>query len=185
MDQREQIAAIVIALAEYYREPLSEMQLAMYVEDLLELDADQLVAAVIAYRRDPKNDRFPLPARLRSMVLPSENLEADGREAASRIATAVSRIGPYQTDHAREFIGTLGWEVVRRQGGWEETCKALTYDNATTMQAQWRELAIAVGRRSRIGLLDTPPELPRPAATTGQLRSFGALISQMKPEDKK
>lgn len=61
---REQIAEIVGKLAEYYDKNLSRSQVAMYVEDLISLQPEQLVVAVQRYRRNPQNVFFPLPAKL-------------------------------------------------------------------------------------------------------------------------
>lgn len=184
MNQRERISEILIALAEYYEKPLTELQLAMYVEDLLELDADHLLEAVKRYRKDPANEFFPKPAKLISMVLPTENLEADARDAAGRMVAAVSKFGPYQNAKAREYIGPLGWTVVDRQGGWEEVCSKLTYDNMGQMQAQWREHAIAIGRRAKFGLVDQAPALPGPSKPAG-LRPLGQLLGEIQKGDGK
>lgn len=175
MGDRREIGRIVAALAEYYDKVLSATQLAMYVEDLLDLDAEQLTRAVREYRQDPKNDRFPLPAKLKALIRPPETLDAEAREAAARVITAVSRCGPYQPALAREYVGSLGWEIVKQQGGWLAVCEMLSsYDVIPTLQAQWRDLAMALGRRARIGSLSNAPELPAPSqAPKGELRRIG------------
>jgi hypothetical protein len=186
-EQQRALRGLVIGMSAYYGQTYPDDAIRLYVSDLVDLPYDDVVRAMGEVRRDPKTTRMPLPAVIRDRLQPADTLESNARESASRIATAVSRIGPYRTAEAKAYIGELGWEVVKRQGGWEETCAALTYDNATTLQAQWRELAISLGRRARIGLLDTPPSLPKPSggSPSGQLRSFAGLLSHLKPEDPK
>ena len=174
MSQRDKVAKIVIALAEYYDKILSTTQLAMYVEDLVAIEPEDLIKAVRIYRNDPKNERFPLPAKLKAMVVPANTDEDQARDASARIIASVSKFGPYQEQRAKEYIGELGWLVVQRQGGWRATVEALTYDNQGQLQAQWRDLALSLARRSKLGLVDQAPELPQ--KNQGSLESFGVKL---------
>ena len=85
MKHREQISRIVAGLAEYYDKHLSVSQLAMYVEDLAGMDLERLAQAVREYRADPKNDRFPLPAKLRALDR-SEDMHPGADEAWAMIS---------------------------------------------------------------------------------------------------
>lgn len=175
MSNEREIAKIVIGLAEYYDKVPTAAQIEMYVQDLSSLTPQELIEAVKRYRNDPKNDRFPLPAKLKAMVKPPELDEDLAKEAAARIVGAVAKIGPYETERAKAYIGELGWEVVVRQGGWESVCIALDYHNQGTLQAQWRELALSLIRRTRIGLVEKPPMLPK--AERAELVNIGDLIA--------
>lgn len=149
MNYRGEIAKMVVALGEYYDKILTPTQFAMYVEDLADMTPANLAVAVKRYRMNPANDRFPLPAKLRAAVYSPETPDAAAREAVGQIISAVARIGPYDSERARKFVGPLGWLVVVRQGGWETVCEMLTFQNQGILQAQWRELAIALSRYDR------------------------------------
>jgi hypothetical protein len=98
-----------------------------------------------------RNSRDPFPSIKEIMMLIDPELDPD-QEAmviASRIAGAVARIGPYQSELARQMIGDIGWQVVKSEGGWENVCQMLTYENQSTMKAQWRNLAKAYMNRSK------------------------------------
>lgn len=176
MDNRAAISQIITGLAEYYDKQLSVTQLAMYVEDLLDVEPSKLLAAVREYRRDGRNVFFPLPAKLKALAYPESDPEAEAVEAVSRIVQAVANIGPYRTEDARSFVGELGWLVVTRDGGWQNVCQNLTEENMGTLKAQWRQLAIAQHKRAKAGLVDAPA-LPTPQ--TGGLIDMTKLLPRM------
>jgi hypothetical protein len=160
MNKRDQISEIIFALAEYYERQLTENQLAMYVEDLLCLEPEQLIESIKRYRNDPKNDRFPLPVKLKAMIGEAASPDDAARDSASRIIAAVSKYGWNNVEQAKAYIGELGWEVVKRQGGWQTLCESLTYSNMGMLQAQWRELAAGLQRSGAQS--PSGPALPSP-----------------------
>jgi hypothetical protein len=78
------------------------------------------------------------------------------REAAARIVNAISRYGWNNPTKAKEYIGSIGWDVVNMQGGWENVCDVATNENLTFLQAQWRDLAKS---RLSLGKTDYLPNL--------------------------
>lgn len=181
MNPLDEMATIVIGLAEYYDKELSPAQVAMYVHDLKELDPQELFQAVIRYRNDPKNDRFPLPAKLKAMLIFPDSDDDQARDAASRIIAAISKFGPYQPKQAMEYMGELGWLVVQRQGGWLSVNETLTFQNQGILQAQWRDLALSLMKRSRLGLANRAPSLPEPVEKQ-RLMHMGAGLLQKIPK---
>lgn len=105
--------------------------------------------------------------------------EEAGREASARILAAVSLHGWPNPDKAEAYIGPLGWEVVRMQGGWAQVCDTLTTSNSGQYQAQWRDLAITLARKDDLGLSlppgmkNKPRSLPLPISTAINLASKG------------
>lgn len=174
MSLRTEIAKIIIGLAEYYEKELTETQLAMYIEDLLELSPQDLLRAVRLYRNHSNHDRFPLPNKLKAMIEPP--IDQRARDAVARILTAISRIGPYRSSEAKEFIGELGWEIVKLQGGWEELCTSLNDNNKPNLQAQWRELGITLINKEKMGLTNEKPVLSFKPKQNGQLENIGKLF---------
>lgn len=71
------IAQIIVGLAEYYGLTISKNQIAMYVQDLISVNPIDLEKAVYLYRNDSKNEKFPIPAKLKAII---QNF--DGRPGA-------------------------------------------------------------------------------------------------------
>lgn len=156
----KQLKKLLIGLAGYYNHPLTEETLTMYLEDLADLSVEKIFLSVQEIRKDPKVTRFPLPAHIRERIMPADNPEGLAIEAANRIVEAISKFGYWREAEAKEFVGSLGWLVVERQGGWQTICENTLAENITSHRAQWRELAKVLHQRSRDGVLHIPPALP-------------------------
>lgn len=146
MNKLAEIMKLVAALGEYYDKALTPGQVAMYSQDLMELEPAQLAQAIISYRNDPRNDRFPLPVKLKSMIGVAVNPEDEAIQIAGRILAAIASVGPYQGQLARESIGEVGWQVVQMEGGWQTICEIQT-DDIPIRKAQWRNLAKSLFER--------------------------------------
>lgn len=59
---------LVQNLAEYYFKTLTDNQVQMYAEDLLEMGSDLSIQAAKQYRASLCNTSFPLPAHLKQTV---------------------------------------------------------------------------------------------------------------------
>lgn len=155
-----EIGKILTHLAEYYDKVLSPIQIKMYSSDLADLEPRELIHAVQLYRMDARNTKFPLPAILRASLYPSDQDQA--RDIVAKVIEALSKFGTDRSsmDRAKVFLGELGWLLVKRLGGWERLGH-LSYDDINpTAQAQWRELAIVLMKKSRLGELDLAIALP-------------------------
>lgn len=161
--ERQSLKALLVTTAYYYAQQIRDEVLQMMVDDLNDLPFDLIVSAIKESRRDPKITRLPLPAQIRNRIQPVVSDEDEAREAAARIISAVSQCGHSGGSGARSYIGEVGWEVVRRQGGWVSICESMSHQNKTHMQAQFRDLALSIIHRSRSGTLELPPALPQPS----------------------
>lgn len=159
MNKQAEIMKLVTALGEYYREALTPGQVAMYSHDLMALDPEQLAQAIDTYRNDPRNDRFPLPAKLKARVGLAISPEDAAIQISGRILGAVAAIGPYRPQEAREAIGEIGWHVVQAEGGWQTICEIKT-DDIPIRKAQWRNMARTFCEG---GVPRAHPQLPDPA----------------------
>lgn len=133
----------IVLTASYYGRQIDESILEMYASDLSDLDEASCVDAYQVWRRDPKNKTFPLPAQIREIVCPEQFIspEALAREIAARIVGAVTSCGWNNGRSAEAFIGPVGWDAVRRAGGWSYICENLGVTlSPTTFQAQMRDL---------------------------------------------
>lgn len=159
--ERDFIARLT-ALAAMCGFTLTPELIALYDRNLCASGYPKLVMAldyVIVNRKS--RDPFPSIKEIRDLVAPESDPEVEAIEAAGRIVQAVTRVGPYQTEKAREFIGELGWLVVQREGGWQTVCQILTDDNIGILKAQWRQMAKAQYARAKAGVV-TAPALPQP-----------------------
>ncbi len=142
--ERQQVGELMAIMSAYYGKDLRPQVLSLMLDDLDDLSGMAVMSALTAYRRDPKNRTFPVPAQLRSIVAPEMDPEAAAREIAARITAAIPKFGWANGLEAKAFIGDRGWGIVERQGGWRFLCEhhGLTID-PTSFQAQIREQAKA------------------------------------------
>jgi hypothetical protein len=183
-------------LADFYGYSPTERQVELYGEVLSRFPYDIVRDCMKSYMTNPKNHHFPIPphkiiTERYPELAPPEPIKAPGAEeeakiVAGNILTAISRFGSYQSSKAREFLGEVGWEVVKRQGGWLAVCEMVDNKNQGMVQAQWRELALSVIKMSSVGRLQEAPSLPESRHTPqiGQpLRSLGDLMALRPPEN--
>lgn len=164
MKNIQTIKALVLKNAMFYGETLTDAVIAMHAEALSDLPVDQIATAYSALTRKARVRRMPLPAEVRDLIQPQEDRERDDADAsrvvAGKIPAAISKYGSYNSDAAKEYIGELGWEVVQAQGGWQVLCMNTNPEALPILQAQWRELALSLLRRARMGKLNEKPSLP-------------------------
>lgn len=162
--------------ASYYGRDLADEVLTMYAEDLSDLDPAACIAAYQNWRRNPKHSRMPFPAEIREIIAPSENPQEEAREAASRIIGAVPKFGWCNPQEARDHIGELGWQVVEMQGGWTAVCEGMNARQTPNLQAQYRDLAESIYRKSQRGIFGAPPSLPPGPRGDGGLARIGDVM---------
>lgn len=141
MNDVAKLKELIVLTASYYNQVIRPEVLQMYVEDLADLNPNDLVLAYTKYRRDPKNRTFPLPAQIRAIVHPEIDPDSIAKEISARISGAIPKYGWDRSIDAQEYIGPIGWKVVKKLGGWSYLCQnhGVTI-NPTTFMAQTREL---------------------------------------------
>lgn len=87
--------------------------------------------------------------------------EEIGQEVSSRIEGAITRFGYSNPERAKEFIGNIGWEVVRQCGGWSRLCE-IEYDCLPSTRKQWRDIGAIVSKNYFFTGKNLPPSLPKP-----------------------
>lgn len=137
------VKKILIGLAEFYGVTLSTNQLAMYSEDLMDIEPEKLMAAVKLTRKSEVF--FPKPAVIRQKVFGNTNDVA--LEIANKIVESMSRFGWNNSQMAKEFMGEIAWDIVVREGGWANLCERTKSSDLPTLKAQWRGLAAALSVR--------------------------------------
>lgn len=140
-EERSKIGTTIAHMAQYYGKAVTKEVIAMMVLDLEDLSVAAVLEAFNAYRRDPRNRFFPLPAQVRELINPTPTPEQIAREAVSRVQEAISRFGYCNSEQAKSFIGELGWGVVKSYGGWSSVCERMGVNlSFDTFAAQAREL---------------------------------------------
>ena len=149
----------------------------LYDQHLGPLGYDRVCTALdrIIVERSSR-DPFPSIKEIRMIVDPELDPDQEAMVIASRITGAVARIGPYQSALARNMIGEVGWRIVQSEGGWENICQTLTYENQGTLKAQWRNLAKTFIDRGE-GL--SVPRIEAPSKSTKGLSSFGSMLKSI------
>jgi hypothetical protein len=153
-----ELKRLIIFVAEYYGRELKPQTVTMMASDLEDLPFAEVKAAYERYRRDGKNDRFPIPGVIREVARPTVSNRGKATEAAARIIAAIRKHGWNNPLPAREYMGELAWKVVEMQGGWMAQCESS--DPTGVLQAQWTKLAEAILEKG--AAVDVPPGLPKP-----------------------
>lgn len=130
--------------AAYFRIQVDDEVLRLYAEDVSDLPFDEVIRALVAYRKNPKNRFMPLPAQIRDLIEPVESPEEMAREIAARIGGAIVKFGHPNEGEARIYIGPDGWNIVQRSGGWNHLCQnhGVTID-PSSFHAQIRDQLVS------------------------------------------
>jgi hypothetical protein len=131
----------------------------MMLQDLEDLPFVAVHQVLLDWGRT--SSEFPYPAKIREKVKPQNNELDDGRDIASKVIAAVLKCGSYQAEAAKAYIGEIGWECVQRMGGWKTLCSELTEETKGIMNAQIRDLAMTLKKKSMNGTIATPQDFPK------------------------
>lgn len=112
-----------------------------------------IIAAYKRFMEESKNQRFPPPAEIMSIIRPKADAHDIGVVTAAKVVQAVSKFGYNNQEDAYAFIGPAGVDAVRRFGGWLYICENLgvTID-VTTFQAQVREITKSEIKLNALGV---------------------------------
>lgn len=161
MEERAILGRLIVTMGVYYNRPLNRDVVSLMVNDLADLPLNEVMNGYDEYRRNPKNNHFPLPGAIRAIVEPKTDEDAQAKEAAARIVHAITKYGYVNRNAARGYIGELGWSVVEKQGGWQHLCENAQTDQMGMFQAQARELAKVQIQMAKAGKLNEAPALPQ------------------------
>jgi hypothetical protein len=130
-----------------------------------------------------RNSRDPFPSikEIRTIIDPELDPDQEAMVIASRIVGTVSRVGPYQPELARQSIGDVGWKIVQSEGGWENVCQTLTYENQGMLKAQWRNLAKTfISRADHISIVSIEDKRLKPK----ELQSISDIFKSIPGREK-
>ncbi len=157
-DEKAKIAETLAVMAEITGKTFSQTAIVHMVQAMDDLEFDAVMRTLSVWGRTEKI--FPHPADIREKVKPEVTSKDDAQDVANLVIAAVSKFGYTNPQLAEEYMGSLGWETVRRMGGWRHLCETLDFKNEGVMRAQIRDYAETVRRKAIGGKLEKPPELP-------------------------
>lgn len=159
--QKNALAKIYFEIGELHGRTLSKETLITLVDSFADLNFDLVFKTMNEWLLNGLH--FPLPAHIRQKIKPIIEDKDEVQESVNRILTAVSKFGYTNQEHAREYIGSLGWQIISGTGGWKNLCETLTNENLGIYRAQLRDYGHTVYKMSKTGNLNNAPELPQPA----------------------
>jgi hypothetical protein len=170
---------LMVGLAAYYGHPIDDYVVSMYAEDLADLPLEAVLQAAREIRLDPKTSRFPLPALIRERASPVISDTDLSRDIAARIFKAIGRHGHNWSDKDANWpsqaiaeLSDLGFEVVKRLGGWFRVCEFSGDVSLGIFMAQVRDLAESTLKSVRAGHLGRTLALSDPQSKLNQLTSI-------------
>lgn len=158
-EEKQELKKHFVGMGMYFGHEIDDISLKLYAEDLDDLSLAEVLQALKDLRLDPKTKRCPLPSIIRERLKPRVTDENQAIDAVGRIVEAISKYGWNNSELAKEHIGELGWEVVKREGGWRSVCE-LSYDGMGVFKAQAKHQAMAIIAGGRAGILAIPPSIP-------------------------
>jgi hypothetical protein len=170
MATKEEFAKFMVTLAaalpRYAPNTGSHEILGVWYAELGHLSIDALRAA---YKKAVRSsDGFPSMRQILELCGESQTDQDKGREVAERIFAGLSKFGDMNGPSGIEkwdkqiapYLGPIGIEVVKMNGGWNYLCETVTTKDATTWKAQWRGLAETLARKGGLGDAPTFDSLP-------------------------
>ena len=165
MDQfeRDRLAGVIGDVATLYGKSMTRPEISNYINAMVKFIPDSFenyMKAFDEYTKDIRNKYFPAPASLTPYLRKSQSSDGIANEVSSRIRSAISKFGWPSPAAAREYIGELGWEVVKRSGGWQHLCENLGVTlQPLTFHAQARDLAKSLHESAALGVYDQPIQI--------------------------
>jgi hypothetical protein len=183
-EERIEVGKAYMAVGFCYGADISQQRLAAVLNALEDLPHRLVIEFLNNWSKQAKFARPPFPSEIRLQLVgvpPDDDQVA--RDIATRMIGAVRRHGHNNPDDAREFMGEIGWQIIRRMGGWDQFSRNLMNDQHPTYLAQFRELAkgMLVNERYEDG-----KEILAIGGVEKRmgLQSFGSLLSGKSEEEK-
>lgn len=152
----------------------------MMINAVSDLPADKVLYAIDEWSRVSKQPRHPFPAEVRELAGGGVSADAEATAAASRIHQAIVDFGSWRGSEAQLAIGSLGWAVVKRFGGWQRVCEMVGVDyDKSAFLAHAKSIAKSEAEYSRAGRHDEAPQLPEPPPRGGGLQSIGEIMGML------
>lgn len=144
--EKKDLAKQIAQTAFWYGLEMSETRLSLILNHWMatNIAPHLLIDAYKRFTEVSKFNRFPTPAEIYGMIKPELSVEDESNLIATKIRQAISKCGYADPEGARRFIGEVGWNIVRRFGGWVYICENHgDLLNPLTFHAQCRDITKA------------------------------------------
>jgi hypothetical protein len=183
IDHRAEFAKTLALLATLANVTLTAEVMELYFTELSDHPAEDVIRIMREYAR-ATNPRTGLPTidAISEKIRPKLSAKDYASEISFKAIEAISKHGWCNGDRAREELGDLGWEVVRRMGGWNNLCEQSDHTPLSILEAKTREIARIVVAQSQ------GAEFERPRLASSEVsKGIGEVIrflSEGKPFEK-
>lgn len=144
--ERQQLGEQILQTAFWYGLEIDRNRLSLILNHWMatNIAPHLLIDAYKRFTEVSKFNRFPTPAEIYGMIKPELSVDDEANLIATKIRQAISRCGYADPEGARKFIGEVGWNIVRRFGGWTYICENHgDLLNPLTFHAQCRDITKA------------------------------------------
>jgi hypothetical protein len=156
-DEMKELKKGIYQMSVYYNRNLPPEVISMMAEDLSGYDFASILKAFKAYRRDPKNSAFPLPAKIIGMIEGKKSERIEASYLAIKLDQLAQRFGSTWNDGSfydannnlfrsennklfwsfeealKDSAGELAVKIISKWGGW----KAFSASSQNTDQGQF------------------------------------------------
>lgn len=182
-DQKNRLTEAITTMCAFYGKDLPDVAFKMYAKLLMDHPYELVMGAFQKCINDPTVRAMPAPAQLIALVKPLITEKDEARDVATILFRACRKHGDFwsagvsingrlvfdgENDYYNTFqeaatvvVGELGFEVIRRMGGWGAVYGMYNTTPDGVFMAQIRDLAETVSKKSASGTLREPPKLPK------------------------
>lgn len=124
---------------------LNQVMIRVYDKAVEPYGYENASKALTILMNEVKSWQMPTPKQITDKIeMKASPLEA-ANQIVGKIFESVSRFGYMQATETKEYVGTIGWEVIKQFGGWSHICQelGLSLDKASS-RAQMRDLALSL-----------------------------------------
>jgi hypothetical protein len=206
-EQETTLLELLVATSAFFARELPDISLRMYAKILMEHEPDFVFEAMRNVMRDPKIRQMPTPAQILETVKPVITPTDDARDVAALLGKACRKKGDlwsagFFQDGRAHFegggkmhntfeeaviaeVGEVGFEVIRRIGGWGSFYTLWNNTTDSHFMAQMRDLAETVSKKSLGGVLYELPKLRKSQAQIEHERRqlLREQLKQLGPSD--
>lgn len=167
----------IVLTGSYYGRILERQVLEMYCDDLVNYPTHDVIEAYKAYRTNPKNKSFPLPAQIIEILSPTVSPDFEAQRAAALAFEAISKFGSWDPQKAHAHMGELAWLAVKRMGGWTQVCEmvGVTYERSAFV-AHIKQIARSEIEFSHAGRHNEKPMLEHEKKTNEEVSNLNGIL---------
>lgn len=154
---KEEFAKMLLVLATLANISLRPEIIDLYFSELRDLELKSVIGEMRKFARSvsPKTG-LPTIDAIRERLQPKLSDEDLATELSFKIIESITKFGYCNGDQAQKYLGPLGWEAVRRLGGWSHFCEQSDETPLSILEKKARDVTELVVAQSRGATYDHP-----------------------------